>query len=72
MTLADYLRGSGTSQRDFAARLGLSPSYLCEIVRGRKTPGLRLAVRIERATGGAVRAASFAPLAEAVAPEARP
>ena len=46
MTLADYLRGSGTSQRDFAARLGLSPSYLCEIVRGRKTPGLRLAVRI--------------------------
>ena len=70
MTLADYLRGSGTTQRDFAARLGLSPSYVCEIAGGRKTPGLRLAVRIERATGGAVSATSLARLAEA--PEAVP
>jgi DNA-binding transcriptional regulator YdaS (Cro superfamily) len=70
MTLADYLRGSGATQGDFAARLDLSPSDVCEIAGGPKTPGLRLAVRIERATGGAVSATSLARLAEA--PEAAP
>ena len=70
MARADDLRGSGAPQRDFAARPGLSPTCVCEIAGGRKTPGLRLPVRIERATGGAVSATSLSRLAEA--PEAAP
>ena len=59
LTLSEYLRTTGISQRRFARRIGASTSYVCELVSGRKTPGLALASRIERATGGQVTAVSF-------------
>lgn len=53
-TLTEHLSASGLTQRQFAASLGISASYLSEIICGLKRPGLSLAVRIERETGGAV------------------
>lgn len=47
-------------QRDFAELLGISKSFMSEIVSGVKRPDLDLAFRIERATLGEVPAASFA------------
>ena len=32
------LQGSST-QKDFAASLGISPQYLCDIYKGRRDPG---------------------------------
>ncbi|WP_084295522.1 helix-turn-helix domain-containing protein [Cereibacter johrii] len=57
--LSQYLTDNRTTQRDFAARLGTSASYLSEIAGGRKTPSLELAFAIERLTAGAVPAASW-------------
>lgn len=57
--LAAYLRSTGTPQARFAATIGCSQSYLSELVSGAKTPGLGLALRIERATAGAVPASAW-------------
>ncbi len=43
----------------FAKRARISAPYLTELAAGRKGPSLRVALRIERATGGAVRAAEL-------------
>lgn len=59
--LAHYLADNGIAQRSFAVRVGCSPSYLSDILSGRRLPGLGLAARIERATGGAVKAVSWVP-----------
>ena len=53
-TLSQYLQASGTTQRAFAALVSVSPSYINEIAKGTKSPGLRLALRIQDATDGAV------------------
>lgn len=53
-TLTEHLAASGLTQRQFAAELGISTSYLSEMVSGLKRPSLSLALRIERETGGAV------------------
>lgn len=45
----------GLSQKDVADQLGLSPSYLSEILNGKKKPPLDVARRIEEYTGGEVR-----------------
>jgi transcriptional regulator with XRE-family HTH domain len=44
--LRNHLELSGQTQADFAARLGLSQSYVSRIVNGECVPGLRLALRI--------------------------
>lgn len=54
MTLSEYLATSGTTQRQLAVAAKVSPSFLNEIVKGAKTPGLQVALRIHSATGGAV------------------
>lgn len=59
MSLADYLREEKRSQVEFARRVGLSASYLNEIVRGVKTPALKVAIDIERETDGKVSIASL-------------
>ena len=59
--LSQYLMEKGIAQRAFAARLGMSASYLSEIAGGRRTPSLALAFAIERETEGAVDAASWVP-----------
>ena len=40
MTLHDLIRRSGLKQREVAERAGLSPQYLCDIVKGRTIPPL--------------------------------
>ncbi|WP_420325487.1 hypothetical protein [Mameliella sp.] len=58
---ADFIKNSGDSQAAWARRLEISPGYLCDLLGGKKVPGLVLAVRIHRLTGGAVPAESWVP-----------
>ena len=57
--LRSHIKSSGDTREVWAARLGISRSYLSLLESGTKMPSLTLAVRIERATGGAVPAASW-------------
>ena len=61
MDLADYLKDNKLKQRDFAAELGVSASYLNEIVRRVKLPTITLAAQIEAKTSGAVPIAVWVP-----------
>ncbi|NWE53683.1 helix-turn-helix transcriptional regulator [Brevundimonas sp. P7753] len=61
MTLAQHRAALGLSLEQCAVALGLSPSskgWLSEIENGKRDASLRLALRIERWSGGAVSAAS--------------
>lgn len=58
--LAEYRTARNLSQRELAKILGTSQSIVCRIERGDIRPGLDLAFKIERVTGGAVQAASWA------------
>ena len=51
---ANHISISGRSRTAWAADLGISKSYLSDLLNGKKTPSLDLAVRIQRMTGGAV------------------
>lgn len=67
--LRTFLSQTRTKQAELAKRLGVSCGYMSELVKGDKTPGLELAVKIEDATGGAVPARSWvAPLPAPDAP----
>lgn len=59
--LAAYMkdRSPPKTQADWGALFGISRNYLSEIASGAKSPSLEVAVRIERATGGAVPASSW-------------
>jgi DNA-binding transcriptional regulator YdaS (Cro superfamily) len=59
--LTQYIKNSGRSRTAWAADLGISKSYLSDILNGNKFPSLELAVRIQRATQGAVMAADWFP-----------
>jgi transcriptional regulator with XRE-family HTH domain len=59
--LKQYLSDTGTSQAALAKGVGASRSYISEIVSNLKSPGLVMAVRIERFTGGAVPASAWVP-----------
>ena len=59
---ADFITASGETRTVWAGRLGISKSFLSDLLNGNRTPSLDLAVRIERATGGRVPAASWIPL----------
>lgn len=58
---AEFIRSSDESQVAWARRLGVSTSHMSGLLSGKKLPSLELAVRIERATGGRVPAASWVP-----------
>lgn len=61
MDFAAYRSEQGLSLEQCAAALGLSPtskSWLSEIERGKRDASLRLAIKIERWSQGAVSAAS--------------
>lgn len=61
MNLADHRASLGLTLEECAVALGLSPtskSWLSEIENGKKSASLRLALRIERWSGGAVLASS--------------
>lgn len=48
-----------TNQAKFAEDNGLSEGYLSEILSGKKTPSLKLADKLSRATGGRVKIGDF-------------
>jgi transcriptional regulator with XRE-family HTH domain len=50
-TLADYFKQTETSQTALAQKLRISKAYVSLIVKGERQPSLRLALRIEEATG---------------------
>lgn len=56
---SEFIRRSGRNRAAWADRLGISRSYLSDILNGNKIPSLELAAKIERATGGAVMASSW-------------
>lgn len=68
MTLAEYLNENKLTQRSFAAQVGVSPSYLNEIVQGVKSPRMALAAKIEALTNGAVPMAALVVTARAPTP----
>ena len=45
-TLSEYLASEGITQSDFAKAVGVSRSYLSEIVAGVKVPSLEVALKI--------------------------
>lgn len=59
--LQAYLTSQGLRQADFAAAIGTTQAHISRLARGTAVPSLTLAVAIERATGGAVPAASLIP-----------
>jgi transcriptional regulator with XRE-family HTH domain len=44
--LADFLTQTGTTQQDFASKLGISAAHLSRLVNGERTASLPLALRI--------------------------
>lgn len=56
MNLNEYLakHAAGRTQGAIAKEIGISRSYLAEILSGAKVPGRNAITKIERATGGAV------------------
>jgi transcriptional regulator with XRE-family HTH domain len=52
--LQEHLSSSETTLSEFARRVNLSRSYVCEIATGKKSPALETALRISDATNGAV------------------
>jgi transcriptional regulator with XRE-family HTH domain len=64
MKLADWLAlpnpdGSRKRKRDFAARIGVTPTMVTEYAEGRMWPGREKIERIVRETDGAVGADDF-------------
>jgi DNA-binding transcriptional regulator YdaS (Cro superfamily) len=68
--LKTHLEQTGERQGDFARRIGISQGFLSQLLNKRRSPSLSVAVRIERATGGAVSVASWHE--DAAAQTARP
>jgi len=54
MLLKDFLEENGIRHNWFAKKLGISPSYLSEIVNLKKVPNPKLAKKIEELTKGKV------------------
>lgn len=52
--LRQYLKREGITQVAFASTIDVTEPYLSQIVNGRRTPGMAVARRIKRATGGEV------------------
>ena len=52
--LRQYRKERKIKQREFAALVGASNAYICAIEKGHRLPGRDLAIRIARATDGAV------------------
>ena len=52
--LEKYLKHRGVTQRHFAKKIGTTPNNLSSLINGKSIPGIRLAYKIEKATGGLV------------------
>lgn len=60
--LQAYLKEAGILQRDFARSVKLSQATISRLASGSTQPSLKVAVRIEQQTDGAVPAASWCEL----------
>lgn len=72
--LGKYFAQQKGQQAAVAARVGVSPSYISDLLCGRRVPSLDVALRISAATDGAVPLRSWpnlAAIADAVAAELR-
>lgn len=54
MDLDEYLFRKRVSQTEFAKELGISRNHLGEILRGRRSPSVKLAKKIEELSQGEV------------------
>lgn len=52
--LGKYLRERGGTQVDFAREHGFHAPMVCQWASGQRRPGLELALKLEKATGGTV------------------
>ena len=52
--LEKYLKHRGISQRYFAKKISTTPNNLNSLIKGKSSPSLRLAYKIELMTGGLV------------------
>jgi transcriptional regulator with XRE-family HTH domain len=52
--LSNYLKETGLLQAEFAAKVGVGQGTISRLANGTMNPGLPLAIKIERATGGSV------------------
>lgn len=59
--LTAYRKKHKLTQAAFGARVGATQSVICRIENGEVRPGLDLAFRIERETGGYLKASAWAP-----------
>lgn len=57
--LRRWLFDEQITQTKFCAMTGLSQGYLCDILKGRKNPSLRMIEAISKATKGKVKANDF-------------
>lgn len=49
--LEKFLSGNGLSEAEFARTIGVSQPYMNRLRRGVRSPSLKLALRLEEATG---------------------
>jgi transcriptional regulator with XRE-family HTH domain len=50
-SIDEYLWKTRTKQEDFAADLGVNSSYISLLKNGKRTPSLRMALKISKKTG---------------------
>lgn len=56
----EWFDGSGLTKADVGRVLDCTPEHVAYILEGKRVPGLRIAFRIEEASGGAVSAREWA------------
>lgn len=72
MEFTKYRESRGLTQEECAVALGLSAtsaSWISEIESGKRPASLRLALKIEKWSGGKVKATSLSPIAAKLASE---
>lgn len=62
MQLKSYLKRFGLTTGAFAVKAGISQSEVSRLANGRRAPSESTLVKIEKATGGAVRKRDFSTL----------
>jgi len=67
MTLEQYLKENDLKPVAFATSIGVAPSTITRILRGERSPGLDLMLKIKTGTGGAVSADDWLASAESAA-----
>lgn len=65
MNLQTYLKTAGLTQTEFAVRVGTTHATISRLITGASLPSLKMATRIERVSGGMVKANSWVPSEQA-------